>query len=129
MTKSLRDFLTIRCRCDDAIVASAVLGCAAAIAEPRRNLRLKWLPQSQFIGYYVAKAKGFYTDENIALTINPGGPNIIAENMVGSGVDTFGHAGGMASLLQARERGLPIVGVGMLFQETPYRLVALENPA
>jgi NitT/TauT family transport system substrate-binding protein len=128
MTKSLRDFSN-RCAAGMvAIVALAVLGSGAAIAQPTAaSLRLKWLPQAQFIGYYVAKAKGFYNDENIALTINPGGPNIIAENMVASGVDTFGHGGGMASLLQARERGLPIVGVGMLFQETPYRLVALEK--
>jgi NitT/TauT family transport system substrate-binding protein len=128
MTRSLRIF-SRRCVAGVAtIVAMTVLGGGAAVAEPTpASLRLKWLPQAQFIGYFVAKAKGFYTDENIALTINPGGPNIIAENMVASGVDTFGHGGGMASLLQARERGLPIVGVGMLFQETPYRLVALEK--
>jgi NitT/TauT family transport system substrate-binding protein len=102
-------------------------GYAAAAELTPASLRLKWLPQAQFIGYYVAREKGYYTDEGIALTINPGGPNIIAENMVGSGTDTFGHGGGMASLLQAKERGLPIVGIGMLFQETPYRLVALEK--
>lgn len=114
------------------VVCAAVLTWSVvtnmAAAEPvKASLRLKWLPQSQFIGYYVAKAKGYYAAENIDLTINPGGPNIIGENMVASGVDTFGHGGGMASLLQAREKGLPIVGIGMLFQETPYRLVALEK--
>jgi len=91
------------------------------------SLRLKWLPQAQFIGYYVAKAKGWYADEGIDLSINPGGPNIIAENMVGSGTDTFGHGGGAASLLQAREKGLSILCIGMLFQETPYRFVTLEK--
>lgn len=91
------------------------------------SLRLKWLPQAQFVGYYVAKAKGWYADEGVDLTINPGGPNIIAENMVASGVDTFGHGGGAASLLQAREKGLGIVGIGMLFQETPYRFVVLDK--
>jgi len=91
------------------------------------SLRLKWLPQAQFIGYYVAKAKGWYADEGIDLSINPGGPNIIAENMVGAGTDTFGHGGGAASLLQAREKGLSILCIGMLFQETPYRFVTLEK--
>lgn len=90
------------------------------------SLRLKWLPQAQFIGYYVAKSKGWYEEEGIDLTINPGGPNIIAENMVGSGADTFGHGGGASSLLQAREKGLDIIGIGMIFQQTPYRFVALE---
>jgi NitT/TauT family transport system substrate-binding protein len=111
-----------------AVAATVALAGNATAADPvQASLRLKWLPQAQFAGYFVAKAKGYYADEGINLTINPGGPNIIAENMVASGADTFGHGGGMASLLQAREKGLGIVGIGMLFQETPYRLVALEK--
>ena len=111
-------------------LAVAMLGFASqsdAAELKQASLRLKWLPQAQFIGYYVAKAKGWYKDEGIDLTINPGGPNIIAENMVASGTDTFGHGGGAASILQAREKGLGIVGIGMLFQETPYRFVALKK--
>lgn len=110
------------------LILSAICSLPLQAAElTPASLRLKWLPQAQFIGYYVAKAKGWYADEGIDLTINPGGPNIISENMVASGVDTFGHGGGAASLLQAREKGLGIVGIGMLFQETPYRFVALEK--
>jgi NitT/TauT family transport system substrate-binding protein len=110
-----------------ALAAGACFGSAAAADLTPASLRLKWLPQAQFVGYYVAKAKGWYKDEGIDLTINPGGPNIIAENMVASASDTFGHGGGAASLLQAREKGLSIVGIGMLYQETPYRFVALEK--
>ena len=91
------------------------------------SLRLKWLASAQFIGYYVAKDKGWYAKEGLDLTINPGGPNIIAENLVAAGTDTFGHAGGAASLLQARSKGLPIVAIGMMFQETPYRFIALDK--
>jgi NitT/TauT family transport system substrate-binding protein len=97
-------------------------------AEPvHASLRLKWTPQAWYAGYYVAKSKGWYAEEGIDLTINPGGPNIIAENMVAAGVDTFGNGGGAASLLGAREKGLPIVGIGMLHQLTPYRFVALDG--
>jgi len=91
------------------------------------SLRLKWTPQAWYAGYYVAKAKGWYADQGIDLTINPGGPNIIAENLVAAGADTFGNGGGAASLLVAREKGLPLVGIGMLHQQTPYRFVALEG--
>ncbi|HLI11640.1 MAG TPA: ABC transporter substrate-binding protein [Alphaproteobacteria bacterium] len=93
----------------------------------KASLRLKWLASAQFVGYYVAKDKGWYAEEGLDLTINPGGPNIIGENMVASGSDTFGHAGGAASLLQARSKQMPIVGIGMLFQETPYRFIALPK--
>jgi NitT/TauT family transport system substrate-binding protein len=117
-----------------AVIAAAALMMIAGADRPAlaaeltpASLRLKWFGQAQFIGYYVAKAKGFYAAEGIDLAINPGGPNIIAENLVGAGSDTFGHGGGAASLLQAREKGLTIVGIGMMFQETPYRFVALER--
>lgn len=110
-----------------ALAAARPLARARAADLKPASLRLKWLPQAQFLGYYVAKVKGWYADNGIGLTINPGGPNIIAENMVGSGSDTFGHGGGDTSLLQAREKGLPIVGIGILFQETPYRFVALKQ--
>lgn len=109
------------------LASAAMVGNALAADLTPVSLRLKWLPQSQFMGYFVGKAKGYYAEEGIDLTINPGGPNIIGENMVASGADTFGQAGGMASLLQAREKGLGIVGIGMLFQTTPYRLVTLES--
>jgi len=93
----------------------------------KASLRLKWLVAAQFAGYYVAKEKGWYAQEGIDLTINPGGPNIIGENLVAAGTDTFGHAGGAATLLQARSKGLPLVGIGMMMQETPYRFVARQK--
>src|SRR5438270_13566332 len=93
--------------------AGALLLGVAGTAEAKDltdvSLRLKWLASAQFAGYYVAKEKGWYEEEGLNLTINPGGPNIIAESMVASGTDTFGHAGGAASLVQARAKQLPIV--------------------
>jgi len=109
------------------VAAALVAGSAAAQELTKASLRLKWLASAQFVGYYVAKDKGWYAEEGIDLTINPGGPNIIGENMVAAGTDTFGHAGGAATLLQARSKNLPLVGIAMLFQETPYRFVALPE--
>jgi NitT/TauT family transport system substrate-binding protein len=40
------------------------------------TLQLKWVTQAQFAGYYVAAAKGFYEEENLNVTILPGGPDI-----------------------------------------------------
>ncbi len=126
MTEHVRRLTGIMAVATVLSVALSAVPLHAAELTPA-SLRLKWLPQAQFAGYYVAAAKGWYADEGIDLKINPGGPNIIAENMVASGADTFGHGGGAASLLQAREKGLSIVGIGMLFQETPYRFVTLEK--
>lgn len=112
-----------------ALVASVAAGWQSAAAQEKTkvSLRLKWLPQAQFAGYYVAQAKGYYAAEGLEVTINPGGPNVIAENLVASGSDDFGHGGGLETLLTGRDKGLPIVGLAVLFQKTPFAFVAKKG--
>ena len=54
------------------------------------KLQLKWLPQSQFMGYYVAAEKGYYKDEGIDIEILPGGSDIIPEQNVYNGAADIG---------------------------------------
>jgi NitT/TauT family transport system substrate-binding protein len=81
------------------ISCSAILSMAAittlslsASAQEKVSVRLRWVPQAQFAGIYVAEAKGFYKDVGLDMTINPGGPNINVETLVASGADPFGVA-------------------------------------
>ena len=90
----------------------------------KASLRLKWLPQTQFAGFYLAKSRGYYAAEGIDLTINPGGPNLLTENLVATGADTFGVSGGTDSVFAARDKGLPIVCIGVAHQVTPFVFVA-----
>lgn len=108
------------------LLVAAVLGAAIppAFAQDKVAVRLKWLHQAQFAGYYVAQDKGFYKDEKLDVTINPGGPNIVAENLVASGAEDFAQGGGMESLLTGRDKGLPLVAVAVVFQKAPTVLVA-----
>ena len=54
------------------------------------TLQLKWVTQAQFAGYYVAAAKGYYTEENLNVTIKPGGPDIAPEQVIaGGGADVI----------------------------------------
>ena len=103
--------------------AGLIAAGSPAEADDKVSLRLKWLNQAQFAGYYVAKEKGFYKDERLDVTINPGGPQIVAENLVASGADDFAHGGGLETAMTAREKGLPIVVLAPLFQKTPFLLV------
>ncbi|WP_245293903.1 ABC transporter substrate-binding protein, partial [Methylobrevis pamukkalensis] len=116
--------------CLAAATVAAVAGLAslqpAAALEPV-SVRLKWLPQAQFAGLYVAKAKGFYEEAGLDMTINPGGPNLNAETLVGSGNDTFGIASGTEGVLYAREKGLPVVCIGMDQQVTPFAFVTYDD--
>ncbi|SJZ32435.1 NitT/TauT family transport system substrate-binding protein [Enhydrobacter aerosaccus] len=115
----------------------SALGAASLVAAPyvrafggtpvKASLRLKWLPQAQFMGFYIAAEKGYYRAEGIDLTINPGGPNLLAENLVATGADTFGVSGGTDSVFAARDKKLPIVCFGIDHQITPFIFVSKKD--
>lgn len=105
----------------------ALLAGTPASAAEKVSLRLKWLAQAQFAGFYVAKAKGFYDQAGLDLTINPGGPNLNVETLVAAGNDTFGLAGGTETVLLAREKGLPLVCIGVTVQATPFTYVTYKD--
>src|SRR4029078_12168628 len=86
-----------------AIVAG--LGFGQAFAADAVTLQLKWVTQAQFGGYYVPQDKGFYKDENLEVTINPGGPDIAPEQVIaGGGADVIGDwmPAGLAARANAR---------------------------
>ncbi len=90
------------------------------------TLRLKWLHQAQFAGFYTAEQKGFYENNGIDITINPGGIDFPAVQMVASGGEQFGVTGGDQIIL-ARDKGVPIVAIAVIYRESPFVLFALEE--
>jgi NitT/TauT family transport system substrate-binding protein len=81
-------------------------------------LRLRWSTQSQFSGIYWAQDKGFFKREGLDVTINPGGPNINHMQIVGTGAEEFGITGA-AQVIEARDKGLPVVALATIFQGNP----------
>ena len=49
------------------VAGLTVLGSVANAAD-KLTLQLKWVTQAQFAGYYVAKDKGFYSEEGLDVT-------------------------------------------------------------
>jgi len=90
------------------------------------RLQLQWFPQAQFAGYYVALDKGFYTEENLDVTILPGGPDIVSEQQVANGQADFG-VDWVASFLAFRDKGLPIVTVAQIYQSSGLLLVSRKQ--
>ena len=116
---------SIVCRLGVAVLAGAAFAGlnTAASAADSVSVRLKWVAQAQFAGVYVAKAKGFYAEAGLDMTVNPGGPNVNVEPLVASGADTFGIASGTEGVLYAREKNLPLVCIAMSQQMTPFAYV------
>jgi NitT/TauT family transport system substrate-binding protein len=81
------------------------------------TLQLKWLTQAQFAGYYAAKAKGYYKAAGLDVTIKPGGPNIIPEQVVAGGQAQFG-IDWLSSLMLSRGQGVDLVSIGQVFNKS-----------
>ncbi|MFZ3221056.1 MAG: ABC transporter substrate-binding protein [Rhodoferax sp.] len=94
----------------------AVCGMTAHAAE-KVTVQLKWLPQAQFAGYYVAQAKGYYKAEGLDVTIKPGGPDISPVQVIaGNGADVV--VNWMPDALAAREAGVPLVNIAQVFDHS-----------
>ena len=93
-----------------------------AMAADAVTLQLKWVTQAQFAGYFVAKDKGFYEEENLDVTIKPGGPDIAPEQVIaGGGADVI--VTWMAAGLAARDKGVNLVNIAQPFKKAGMQLV------
>lgn len=97
-------------------------GAASALAADALTLQLKWVTQAQFAGYLVAEAKGFYDEEDLDITILPGGPNIAPEQVIaGGGADII--VTWMAAGMAARESGVPLVNIAQPFKRSGLMMI------
>lgn len=86
------------------------------------TIQLKWLPQSQFMGYYVAEAKGYYKDAGLNVTIVPGGGDIGETTAVNNGTVDFGVTW-VSNLISANAGGMDLVEVAQIYQRSGLVLV------
>ncbi len=94
--------------------AAISLSASAARALEPASIQLKWVYQSQFAGYIVAKNKGFYKAHGLDVTIKPGGPDLAPPQVLaGGGVDFA--VDWLPSALAAREKGVPMVNIAQFF--------------
>ncbi|MEP3279763.1 MAG: ABC transporter substrate-binding protein [Stappiaceae bacterium] len=105
--------------------SASLLGGIAQAADDL-TLQLKWVTQGQFAGYYVAKDKGFYDEEELNVTIKPGGPDIAPPQVIaGGGADVI--VDWMPSALASREKGVPLVNIAQPFQKSGMMLICRKE--
>ncbi|SFC10183.1 ABC transporter substrate-binding protein [Tropicimonas isoalkanivorans] len=106
-------------------VAALALASGAQAAD-EVTLQLKWVTQAQFAGYYVAQDQGFYEEEDLDVTIKPGGPDIApAQVIAGGGADVV--LDWMPSALASREKGLPLVNIAQPFKSSGMMLTCWKD--
>jgi NitT/TauT family transport system substrate-binding protein len=110
------------------VAATLGFGLWASFAQAADDvtLQLKWVTQAQFAGYYVALDKGFYEEENLNVTIKPGGPDIApTQVLAGGGADVTVEW--MPAALAAREKGLPMVNIAQPFKSSGMMLTCRKD--
>ncbi|MGP1398022.1 MAG: ABC transporter substrate-binding protein [Inquilinaceae bacterium] len=110
------------------LAASAVVALSAASAQAADEftVQLKWVPQAQFAGYFVAQDKGFYEEYDLDVTIKPGGPDIAPPQVIAAGgADVI--VDWMPSAMAARESGVPLVNVAQIFDRSGMMLTCKKS--
>ncbi|HEY0735393.1 MAG TPA: ABC transporter substrate-binding protein [Herpetosiphonaceae bacterium] len=89
------------------------------------NIAMGYIPDVQFAPFYVAQAKGYYTEEGLTVTINQ---NDIRDALVqvGQGQLQFANASGDEILL-ARAQSIPIKMVFQTFQQFPIAIFSKQS--
>ena len=112
------------------LAAMLAAGSLAAQAADKVVVQMKWLPQAQFAGYYVAAAKGYYKDAGLDVTIKPGGTDVSpVQVLAGNQADAI--VNWMPDALAAREAGVPLVNIAEIFDKSglmPARKTSRARP-
>lgn len=103
---------------------------AGAAGKTAVNMQLGWLASVNNAGEVVAKRLGYFEEEGIDFTIQPGGPNVDGVAVVASGRGSaLGQVSSSPSIMMAVSQGLPIKCFAVGAQRHPYAFFSLgKNP-
>ena len=96
-----------------------------ATAAPLR-VQLRWLPQTQFAGFFVAREFGLFDKAGIAVELQPGGPGVDPLGRLQRG-QTDVAVGWSSDALNLRRQGADLINVAQLFQRPGTMLVCRDD--
>lgn len=114
-----------------AVLCLFLLGLIFCSASPTLALdkvcvRLQWIHQAQFAGYYLAQDLGLYEKAGLEVNFMPGGPEINPLTELREKRCDFATAWLVEALLQ-RYRGTPLVHLAQIVQKSALLLVGFKD--
>lgn len=106
------------------LFAFGLVGTASA-ADPV-NLMLNWTPTADHAPIYFAKAKGWYTEAGIDLTIEAGKGSALSAQRVGSGGANLGIAD-LPTAIQAVGKGADLKAIMVIYANSPQGFYWLKS--
>lgn len=123
-----KKFLTIALGALLALSTTAMfVGCSDGAGDGLTSvtLQLKWLRQSQFMGYYAADVLGFYEEEGLDVTIVEGGTTSEID-AVESGTAQFGTTW-VSNLMPSIANGSSLMAIAQFYQDSGMTVVSLKD--
>ncbi|HBV53054.1 MAG TPA: nitrate ABC transporter substrate-binding protein [Clostridiales bacterium] len=100
----------------------AIAGNFGAPEKTKVSIQLKWLPQAQFMGYFVAEALGYYEEVGLDVEIVSGGGDIGETTAVNNGTVDFGVTW-VSNLISANAGGMELLEIAQIYQRSGLVLV------
>lgn len=102
------------------LVLAACTSASPSASLTAVKVQLQWAPQAQFAGYFAAKEKGYYTAEGLDVTIVPGGPDVIPQQVGSAANGPEFTISWVPKVLEAREAAEPsdLVDIAQIFQRS-----------
>jgi NitT/TauT family transport system substrate-binding protein len=107
----------------------SMLGCRRPVEETGLTkivFQADWYPQPEHGGFYTAVANGYYKDEGLDVTIQPGGPYVTVEQQVSAGAAQLGM-GSSDKVLEANSEGQSLVAVAATMQHDPQGIMVRKD--
>jgi NitT/TauT family transport system substrate-binding protein len=127
----MRKHRVYRAFCLVVFVAAFLVGCHRSTPQSDRGLtkitlQADWYPQPEHGGFYTALVKGYYKEEGLDLSIQPGGPYVVVPQQVASGSAQFGMASS-DQILESVAGGQPLVAVAATMQRDPQGIMVRKD--
>ncbi len=131
----MRRFRTFLALCRFAFVTALLVltGCHRSSSQGEQDtglvkvtLQADWYPQPEHGGFYTALVKGYYKQESLDLSIQPGGPYVVVPQQVASGAAQFGMASS-DQILESVADGQPLVAVAATMQRDPQGIMVHKD--
>lgn len=105
------------------------LGARQALAQQRNAaLQLSWLHSVQFAGSYIADERGYWSERDLNVRLDSGGPNAPVEPPVVAGTALIGISAADYTAA-AVQQGAPFRIIGVAMQNNPFAIASLPgNP-
>lgn len=87
---------------------------------------LPWYASPEGGGYFAAEAESLYKDKKLDVTLQPGGPQVSATQLVASGRAQIGHTDA-AGIVQAQQQGVPVVAIAAFYQDNPVGILSHKD--